>query len=271
MSMQMPLDYIGIVRGFSGSHSGIDFGWNSKYGGPGHPVLAADAGVVKSVVKSSRNNYSQYLAGSERAVYGTYIIISHEGGLQTVYGHLDAGSVSVRTGERVGKGQRIASMGNTGTSSGYHLHFEVRENGVKRDALDYLYVVEGQTVSPSSALRDRIKYDTGAPLTAVGTPEDRDASREQVLVVTEVLHARTSPTLADNIMGYVAPGYYPLLESRDMRSEASNGYLWYRVAENFWMARVDGVTVIPAEIPAVNPSLDDWRTVYEIAKKYVGA
>ncbi len=267
--MRMPLDYIGIVRGFGGSHKGIDFGWNSGYGGPHHPVLAADAGTVKTVVKSSRNNYSEYLAGRERAMYGTYIILSHPGGLETVYGHLDAGSVAVSTGSSVARGQRIAVMGNTGTSSGYHLHFEVRENGVKRDGLQYLRVAAGQTVSPSSALRDSIRYEQ-TPLAPVGEPEARDPSREQVLVVTEVLRARSSPTLADNVMGYVKPGYYPLLETRDMRAEKSNGYLWYRAAQNFWFARVDGVTVIPAEETSGDDlSAADWRRVYDIAKKHI--
>ena len=43
------------------------------------------------------------------------------------------------------------------------------------------------------------------------------------------------------------PGYYNVLEIRDMREEASNGHLWYRVGENLWCADVNGVDYLPAK------------------------
>lgn len=56
--------------------------------------------------------------------YGTYVVIKHNNGTQTLYGHLS--SLSVSTGDRVSQGQIIGKMGSTGKSTGTHLHFEIR-------------------------------------------------------------------------------------------------------------------------------------------------
>ena len=56
--------------------------------------------------------------------YGNYVVIKHTNGVQTLYGHLD--SILVDQGQTVSKGQNIARSGNTGQSTGPHLHFEVR-------------------------------------------------------------------------------------------------------------------------------------------------
>jgi murein DD-endopeptidase MepM/ murein hydrolase activator NlpD len=79
----------------------------------GTPVVASASGVV-SVARSSGWNYG----------YGQYIVISHPNGTQTVYAHLSVISVSV--GQTVSQGERIGSVGNTGNSTGPHLHFGIR-------------------------------------------------------------------------------------------------------------------------------------------------
>ncbi len=56
--------------------------------------------------------------------YGNYIVVKHPNGVQTLYAHLS--SIGVSTGESVGKGDQIGKSGNSGQSSGPHLHFEVR-------------------------------------------------------------------------------------------------------------------------------------------------
>lgn len=84
------------------------------YGVPvGTPVYAAAAGVVMSTAN---------LSGS----YGTYVVIRHANGLQSYYAHGTYGSICVSPGQTVSKGQQIMKSGNTGNSSGPHLHFEVR-------------------------------------------------------------------------------------------------------------------------------------------------
>jgi murein DD-endopeptidase MepM/ murein hydrolase activator NlpD len=79
----------------------------------GTPVLASASGQV-IIARSSGWNGG----------YGNYIAISHNNGTQTVYGHLSRVNVSV--GETVAQGQMIGSSGNTGKSTGPHLHFEIR-------------------------------------------------------------------------------------------------------------------------------------------------
>jgi LysM repeat protein len=81
--------------------------------GVGSPVVAAAGGEV-IVAKSSGWNGG----------YGAYIVIKHPNGTQTLYAHLS--SVSVGVGQAVAKGAKIGGMGNSGQSTGPHLHFEVR-------------------------------------------------------------------------------------------------------------------------------------------------
>ena len=89
-------------------HNGIDLGAPQ-----GTPVLASAGGRV-IVAKNSGYNGG----------YGSMIIISHNNGVQTVYGHLHA--VYVVQGQTVAQGETIGEVGNTGRSTGSHLHFEVR-------------------------------------------------------------------------------------------------------------------------------------------------
>jgi murein DD-endopeptidase MepM/ murein hydrolase activator NlpD len=68
--------------------------------------------------------------------YGNYTCIDHGGGLSTCYGHQSGYAVSA--GDTVSQGQIIGYSGNTGSSTGPHLHFEVRINGASTDPLGYL-------------------------------------------------------------------------------------------------------------------------------------
>jgi len=97
-----------VTQGIHG-HNGIDVGAPSGTG-----VYAAAAGTVL-VAKTD---------GGYNGGYGNYIVISHDNGTQTLYAHLS--SVAVSVGTSVSKGDHIGGVGNTGRSTGYHLHFEVR-------------------------------------------------------------------------------------------------------------------------------------------------
>lgn len=79
----------------------------------GTPVYAAASGTV--IISKS---------GGWNGGYGTYVVIRHENGTQTLYSHLSTNTTSV--GQWVTKGSRIGSVGNSGKSTGPHLHFEVR-------------------------------------------------------------------------------------------------------------------------------------------------
>lgn len=86
----------------------------------GTPIIAARAGVV---VKTEN---SQNGRGTDPS--GNFVRILHDDGTMGVYLHLKQGSVSVREGQRVTVGSPLALSGNTGNSSGPHLHFVVQRN-----------------------------------------------------------------------------------------------------------------------------------------------
>ena len=99
-------------------HSGIDISTGGIYG---RTVVAADSGTA--TVKRSAGGY------------GLHIIISHGNGYSTYYAHLSA--VSISSGARVSKGQAIGRVGNSGRSTGPHLHFEIRKNNVAKNPMNY--------------------------------------------------------------------------------------------------------------------------------------
>lgn len=75
-------------------------------------------------------------AQCDRGGYGCHVIIDHDDGTQTLYGHLQKFHTSV--GASVGQGEVIGQMGSTGRSTGTHLHFEVRKNGTPVNPLNFL-------------------------------------------------------------------------------------------------------------------------------------
>lgn len=98
-------------------HNGLDLAVPS-----GTPIKAADSGVV--------------LVSGWRGGYGNFVAIDHGKGISTCYGHNSR--LLVQNGQRVEKGQLVAISGNTGLSTGPHLHFEVRVNGNPVNPLGYL-------------------------------------------------------------------------------------------------------------------------------------
>ncbi|MFD6811800.1 M23 family metallopeptidase, partial [Streptomyces anthocyanicus] len=91
-------------------HSGQDFAVPT-----GTPVKAAGSGTV---VKAGPNG------GGDGPAYGNAIVVKHANGTYSQYAHLS--KIKVYVGQKVAAGQRIALSGNTGNSSGPHLHFEIR-------------------------------------------------------------------------------------------------------------------------------------------------
>lgn len=98
-------------------HEGLDIAASI-----GTPVYATADGIVSQ---------SETVAG-----YGKLVVIDHGYGYKTYYGHNS--KLSVKVGQKVRRGDRIASVGNSGSSTGAHLHYEVRLNGVPLNPRKYL-------------------------------------------------------------------------------------------------------------------------------------
>ena len=148
-----------------------EFGWRSRYRRMhygtdlklqvGDSVYAAFSGKVR-------------VCNFERRGYGNYVVLRHYNGFETVYGHLSA--FLVAEGDEVKVGQLIALGGNTGRSTGPHLHFEVRVKGQPinpTDVFDFknevahrdVYVFNGRKVTADRVMaekytKERIKYYT---------------------------------------------------------------------------------------------------------------
>jgi murein DD-endopeptidase MepM/ murein hydrolase activator NlpD len=78
------------------------------------------------------------VAAGPNGSYGNFVLIDHGGAVQTAYGHIRDGGIGVTVGQQVAAGQPIAQVGTTGASTGCHLHFEVRVNGVQIDPMPFL-------------------------------------------------------------------------------------------------------------------------------------
>lgn len=98
-------------------HAGIDLGAPR-----GTPVYAAASGRVVEARRS--------------AIYGRYVVLEHNNGYETLYGHLD--SIEVQLNEHVSSGMIIGTVGSSGLTTGPHLHFEVRLHGRPRDPFHLL-------------------------------------------------------------------------------------------------------------------------------------
>jgi len=107
-----------ITQGFYWYHPGVDIANNAEPN-----ILAADSGRIAAI-------------GWDNTGYGNRIIIDHGNGLQTLYAHMSAFYVTL--GQTVNRGDSIGRMGSTGHSTGPHLHFEIHQNGIHLNPLNYL-------------------------------------------------------------------------------------------------------------------------------------
>ena len=100
-------------------HLGIDIGASCN-----SPIYAAHDGTV--------------IYAGPNGSYGNFVLLDNGGGIDTGYAHIRDGGIMVGIGQHVGAGQPIAHVGTTGASTGCHLHFEVRINGVKIDGIPFM-------------------------------------------------------------------------------------------------------------------------------------
>ncbi len=130
------------ILGYNRMHKGVDFAVPI-----GTPVMAGGSGTVTYAGRSNG--------------YGNLVIVSHSNGYSTAYGHLSRFGKNIKKGTRVTQGQIVAYSGNTGVSTGPHLHYEIR---VKNQQVNPAKVkvatgrrLEGQQMKAFNAERNRIE------------------------------------------------------------------------------------------------------------------
>lgn len=172
--------------GASKDHGGVDYAGGR---GTGEPIYASAGGVVT-------------FAGWRNAATGYLVVIQHEGPLRnydTRYAHLH--SFRVREGQRVNQGQHIAAMGNTGRSSGPHLHFEIRQNGTKVNPLNY---VKHGRVMPDPNATEPTNEDSGrnlgnvrdtGPLPTPRTRPQVDVPSAEVAIANKIDECKCPPPI----------------------------------------------------------------------------
>ncbi|WP_233804788.1 M23 family metallopeptidase [Paraburkholderia sp. HP33-1] len=170
----MPLDYVRVsspfgyrthpVKGKYHMHTGVDFAASK-----GTPVVAAAAGTVRFV--------------GFKPGYGNIVVLSHPRGYTTHYAHLSAFARNLRVGTSVTERQSLGAVGSTGTATGPHLHFEVRE---RDQPIDPLTLTSRTGASPLTTSQ-RIAFESmTSPLREklaalpVDTPAVRMASNAEV-------------------------------------------------------------------------------------------
>jgi murein DD-endopeptidase MepM/ murein hydrolase activator NlpD len=147
------------ILGYNRMHKGVDFG-----AAVGTPVMAAGDGIVDEAGK--------------KAGYGNYVRIRHVNGYATAYGHLSRIAPGIRKGARVSQSQVIAYSGNSGLSTGPHLHYEVLANN--------------QQINPQSA-----KLPTGRQLTGPTWVAFR-SERERIAGIRDGRIQSPAPLVASN-------------------------------------------------------------------------
>ena len=119
------------------------YGITSKFGYRYHPLTGvykmhtgvdvAGSGINRKPIRAA--NSGTVLKAGYNVGYGNYVVIDHGGGYTTLYGH--ASSLAVSAGQKVSRGDTIAYVGSTGYSTGPHLHYEIIQNGERKNPLSF--------------------------------------------------------------------------------------------------------------------------------------
>lgn len=145
-------------------------------------------------------------------------------------------------GQKINQGEEFYSEGTKGNATGNHVHFECGKGkftgtGWYEDSAGYWSIVNGKKVDECLFIDDSYNlintagYDFKKIMSRIGTPVERNEEVNQVIVfdTTTILRARNNPN--GDILGYINPGIYNLLER-----VAGDDYEWFRVEDNLWFA-----------------------------------
>lgn len=158
-------------------------------------IIAAQKGKVIKIVSNIRGR-------DETKGYGNYIELQHGNNIVTKYCHLKYGSIKVKLGQIVSKGQEIGYMGDTGYTFGAHLHFQVIQNRNNVDPLPYLE--DKKTIT---AYSENV-YTTG-----------------NYIVLADVLNVRTGPGTSYPIVRYTNLTENAKKQMQQLVGYPANGYV----------------------------------------------
>ena len=195
-------------------HNGTDYGTHVK----NWPLYAIEDGYVQLVTKSN--------SGYGNRVWVRYPRINKS----LMHAHMK--DISVKKGDKVKEGTLLGHAGKTGSATGIHLHLGMTDIG--KDAWQNPHAYE--YIEP--------KKDN------VTNPVNRDENKDQLKVLATQLRCRKEPNLKGSIIGIVQTGkYYNYYESK-----TSDGYTWYRIADNQWIA-TNGkyLEILPKKEPQPTP------------------
>jgi len=108
------------------NHGGVDFPVAK-----GTPIFAVADGVVETAVDGCTQEHGGKGTQCQGTGWGNYVRIKHSDSVETLYAHMTNATLTVKSGDTVKAGQQIGGVGSTGSSTGYHLHFEVYVNGTR--------------------------------------------------------------------------------------------------------------------------------------------
>lgn len=206
-----------------GTHKGIDVGWLSV-DGANLPCRAWKSGTV--------------IASGTDAAGAYYVVIAHENNQWSGYWHL-VKDTNIAKGTKVKQGDKVGVRGNTGLSSGIHLHFLITSEGMPA-TYNYNTMVNN-TVNPIPLC---YKYKTDNIQNANNNEQyplpimpdvpktvKRDTSKHQVEVLASALRIRTKPSTSADIYCIATQGLYNVLQQKD-----ADGYVWDEIEKNRWIA-----------------------------------
>lgn len=231
---RLPLKKLGITgtweEHINRGSRGQDFGW---FDYQGEPIYSINDGTVMEINKNSSA--------------GNYIWIKHEfvnNDMWSRYLHIKDGTTKVKVGQKVTRGQEIANMGNTGNSTGTHLHLEIwvvpkgwkfnfnDRSKYSKPSTDNAFAFDDQVIGTST--------NNKVITRVIGTSKQakRDTTKNQIEVVGEFLRARKGAGTNQTILGYIDFGIYDYIETK-----VSNNYTWYNLGF-CWIAGTKEDTIV---------------------------
>ena len=131
MIKQYPVNYIIVTQWFSNNHEAIDLGWKDD---PDAIIYSCGDGYVEDIGYTNDG--------------GNYVKIKYDDQTSTTFMHLKNDSINVKNGDRVKRGQNVGIMGDTGYTTGVHLHLIMYDKNNNRvNPINYLYAYPNQVVS----------------------------------------------------------------------------------------------------------------------------